>query len=333
MPENYPKPPKNQFLQKKEYKLSANKVGTLLVPSENVTSKLGKEEEGKAISEVEHRQEQEEDANLMKSAESEKEIANPESQQSQEEECRRKKTDDAQAEEINGQEAKFEASTSSSSQMNDHEVMESKAHIVLKSKTQETDSISGESLECSAQEEMSSRSVSLEGGRSDTLKNEDEQDDGFIRSPSHDVSVASSSSGSYSVTTDNNGKVNKVGSKIQTEGQEDLEKIAAMVSMGSHEVEVEQGEYDDKSQITTGLTVIVADQSRMRLKKELKLDLSEKQTEQQENLSTGKEVEVTSENNMIWQRVPMGTGDVMKKKKVFEEQIKQQTPSPNSSSG
>ena len=37
------------------------------------------------------------------------------------------------------------------------------------------------------------------------------------------------------------------------------------------------------------------------------------------------EAEESSENSMIWQRVPMGTGDVMRKRQAFEQQIKAQS--------
>ena len=60
------------------------------------------------------------------------------------------------------------------------------------------------------------------------------------------------------------------------------------------------------------------------------------------NLTSGSqdsEVEESSENSMIWQRVPMGTGDVMRKRQAFEQQIKalsvdnQETSSKNNGVG
>ena len=60
-----------------------------------------------------------------------------------------------------------------------------------------------------------------------------------------------------------------------------------------------------------------------RRKQELKLDLDVNAPPLMlHNLPTSATSDESTENSMIWQRIPMGTGDVKRKRQAFEQQIK-----------
>ena len=96
--------------------------------------------------------------------------------------------------------------------------------------------------------------------------------------------------------------------------------------MSSHgeeaEIQLETSEKATKVELTEEQVF------KAQRKQELKLDLDVNVPPQMlHHLPTGSptcstEAEESSENSMIWQRLPMGTGDVMRKRQAFEQQIK-----------
>eukprot|EP00095_Tigriopus_kingsejongensis_P003373 maker-scaffold153_size302544-snap-gene-1.8 protein:Tk03373 transcript:maker-scaffold153_size302544-snap-gene-1.8-mRNA-1 annotation:"serine threonine-protein kinase" len=168
-----------------------------------------------------------------------------------------------------------------------------------------------------------------------------------IKSPSQDgISVCSSSSGSYSVTTESNN--GETGVK-ETQPLSPAPSHTSQRGMGS--VGVEPRSSEDKSKPRRDelkLDLLPSTSSHMGSSSEVKVVGHQEETSALGSQGVSSPSQLTmssppsggslskdqtgleaSENSMIWQRVPMGTGDVKKKRQAFEDQIKAQSPQEN----
>ena len=159
----------------------------------------------------------------------------------------------------------------------------------------------------------------------------------IIKSPTH--SFASSSSGSYSVhNTENGKKVSPPKEKTpvtSSNGRSTSEKISCsesketspFIAKTSPEEPIESEIAEKASQIRLSEADIVTQTEEnievTRRKQELKLDLDVNAPPLMlHNLPTSATSDESSENSMIWQRIPLGSGDVKRKRQAFEQQIK-----------
>ena len=124
-----------------------------------------------------------------------------------------------------------------------------------------------------------------------------------VKSPTH--SFESSSSGSYSVNNTENGK------KVSPEAAAAASEVAKAPEQQPSPPTTQ--EEDNASG---------ADVSKRKTELTLDLDVNAPPVMLHNLPTTATSDESSTENSMIWQRLPMGTGDVKRKRQAFEQQIK-----------
>lgn len=146
---------------------------------------------------------------------------------------------------------------------------------------------------------------------------------GQIKSPAQDaISVGSSSSGSYSVTTESNNEVPapKGPQKNEPSLSETRSETTFEEKSKPRRDELKLDLVSSTTHSRTGQGIALTGHGSQGVSSPSQLTMSPV------SLSMTEGRMETTENNMIWQRVPMGTGDVSKKRRAFEEQIKAQSP-------
>jgi hypothetical protein len=189
-----------------------------------------------------------------------------------------------------------------------------------------------------------------QNNKSGLLDNHNQQ---VIKSPTHSL-ASSSSAGSYSVTNTENGKKNsppkespneslKKEVTIQIKHEDEGSSTTPVDTVDAGITEIQQ-EYEqtpeepetperssnvalstDQRGVSEGEEDIQVPDKKTKRKHELTLDLdlNAPPMQMKHNLTTSPTCsEESSETSMIWQRLPLGTGDVKRKRQAFEQQIR-----------